>query len=108
MARYRKKNGLFIPSDGPPPSYEEAHWGRAPRDRHHTMVQEPRDNARLIGLGSLMSVVYVTEKGRDTEPVEYDHRFKESEMPLLAYGSHDGYLYILGGGYRIEKHGIIG
>jgi len=70
-------------------------------------VQEPRDNEKLIGLGILLSVVYVTEKGGDRSPVEYEHTFDERNPPLLAYGSDDGKLYIVGGGYKVKPHGIV-
>ena len=90
-----------------PPSYVESHWGKKPTLQASCPVQEPRDNAKLIGLGVLHSVVYVTKKGGDYGDVEYEHKFDESDAPLLAYGDKDGRLYIVGGGYTVEKHGII-
>jgi hypothetical protein len=70
-------------------------------------VQEPSDNEQLTGLGWLYQVVYVTTKAGDTGPTEYIHTFDEKNPPLLAYGSDDGRLYIVGGGYVVRKHGII-
>ena len=90
-----------------PPSYEEAHWGRTPHDVHKARVSEPGDNSKLISLGAIHSIVYVTEKGFDRDPVEYEHKFKASDPPLLAYGDKDGNLYIIGGAYYITSRGIV-
>jgi hypothetical protein len=91
-----------------PPSYTESHWGKGPKDiRKNVPVPDPRDNTKLIGLGVLHSVVYITEKGGDYELVEYEHAFSEDDPPLLAYGDKDGKLYIVAGGYRVTKHGIV-
>jgi hypothetical protein len=89
-----------------PPSYQEAHWGITPQDIHTAKVNEPRDNSKLIGLGSVVSIVYCTEKGGDGEPIEYEHHFSKKEPPLLAYGDRDGKLYFVGGEYEMTKHGI--
>jgi hypothetical protein len=98
--RKRRRNGNV-------PSYEEAHWGLKPTDVRTADVCEPGDNTKLVGLGALVSVVYLTEKGGDGELVEYEHHFKPSDMPLLAYGDTDGNLYVIGGAYYITKHGIV-
>jgi hypothetical protein len=94
-----------------PPSYTEAHWGVPPRDSFNADIQEPGDNDELIALGYLESVSYITQKGSDPplpEGVCYDHDFSKRNLPVLAYGDVDGRLYIVGGGYRITKHGIVG
>ena len=70
-------------------------------------ISDPGDNRKLIGLGPLLSVVYLTVKGGDSEPTEYEHKFREADPPLLAYGGTDGRLYIVGGGYYMTKHGIV-
>jgi hypothetical protein len=106
-SRIRRKNSLLYPRPKAPPSYRDAHWGRPVQEARTLAVSEPGDNEKLIGLGPLLSVVYVTQKGDDDEPVEYEHTFKESNPPLLAYGSDDGKLYIVGGGYYMTKHGIV-
>jgi hypothetical protein len=106
VRRRRKKNGWY---SSRPPSYKEAHWGREPPDGVKRYdVNEPRDNDHLIGLGTVVKIIYLTEKGSDPEVVEYDHDFSKRTPPLLAYGSDDGRLYLLGGTYKMTKHGIVG
>ena len=105
--RKRRKNSLFYPKPASPPSYRESHWGRKATDVRTVSVSEPGDNDRLIGLGAVHSIVYVTQKGGDSAPVEYEHKFSAKDPPLLAYGSDDGALYFVGGGYYVSKHGII-
>lgn len=101
-ARKRKKNGQAAPS------YKESHWGRDVTDVQYARINEPRDNKKLIGLGAVHSIVYITRKGSDGEDVEYEHKFSSREPPLLAYGDKDGRLYIIGGSYRVTRHGIVG
>lgn len=100
-----------------PPSYKESHWGLPPLDSFRGVIQEPRDNdARhggtgLIALGYMLDVSYLTAKGSDPplpQGVIYDHAFSRRNPPILAYGSVDGRLYVVGGTYRITRHGIIG
>jgi hypothetical protein len=99
--RRRKKNPAS-------PSYTSSHWGRSPTDiRHRQEVPDPRDNSKLIGLGPVHSIVYVTMKGQDQEPVEYEHKFSSRDPPLLAYGDADNKLYLVGGGYKVTAHGIV-
>jgi hypothetical protein len=89
-----------------PPSFKESHWGKDATDVRHVRVAEPRDNKKLIGLGVVHSIVYVTQKGTDQEPVEYEHKFSHRDPPLLAYGSDDGKLFFVGGEYYVTSHGI--
>jgi hypothetical protein len=104
--RPRRRNGWF---SSRPPSYREAHWGQdGPDGTRSYEVNEPRDNKELIALGTVLKIIYVTRKGDDEEDVEYDHDFSERSPPLLVYGSDDGRLYILGGGYKVKVHGIVG
>ena len=57
-------------------------------------------------LGDLVDVSYEARRGGKVNT--YLHRFKKSSRPRLAV-SHDGnQLYILGGGYRVTSHGIVG
>ena len=87
-------------------SYRDTHWGIDSEKTTTESVHEPGDNERLIGLGTLLEVVYVTRKGFDGVS-EYEHKFSEKNPPLLAYGSNDRKLYIVGGSYRVTKHGIV-
>lgn len=103
----RKKNSVFYPKPKRPPSYEEAHWGRPVNQSRVMRVHEPGDNKKLIGLGPIVSIVYLTQKGSDPDLTEYEHTFKASNPPLLAYGSDDGELYIVGGAKYMTKHGIV-
>jgi hypothetical protein len=101
MRRRRKK------VVNPAPSYEAAHWGVKPKGTKVLDVPNPRDNTRLVGLGAVVSIVYLTEKGGDGELVEYEHEFSKRTPPLLAYGKEDGRLYLVGGGYKMTIHGIV-
>jgi hypothetical protein len=103
----RKINSLLHPRPKRPPTYIEAHWGRGPKDVHTAAVSEPSDNRKLIALGAVHTIVYVTRKGEDQDFVEYEHKFKPSDPPLLCYGSEDGRLYLVGGVYYMHKHGIV-
>jgi hypothetical protein len=100
--RKRRRNGNV------PPSYTESHWGIKPTVSKDWNVHEPSDNDELIGLGTVVSIVYLTEKGGDGELVEYEHDFSPRNPPLLAYGDRDGKLYIVAGSYKVTKHGIVG
>jgi len=60
----------------------------------------------LVELGRLVSVVYLTEKGGDDGPTEYEHAFNARRLPVLAF--NDGGLFILGGAYRVGVRGIHG
>jgi hypothetical protein len=59
----------------------------------------------LVELGRLVSLVYLTEKGGDDGPTEYEHDFS-SPLPVLAF--HSGGLVICGGRYRVGVRGIHG
>jgi len=60
----------------------------------------------LYVLGELADVSYIAKRGGRVNT--YLHAFKKSARPRLAC-SHDGQsLYILGGGYRVTSHGIVG
>lgn len=103
----RKNPDELLPWEhfGKPPSYEASHWGRAPRSRSTREVTEPGDNEELIALGTLVQVVYRTSKG-DLVNVEFEHEFN-APRPLLTYGSDDGRLYLVGGGYKVTRRGIV-
>lgn len=106
-SRVRRANHVLYPKPRKPPSYAAAHWGLPATDVHRAKVHEPSDNHKLIALGPVHSIVYVTRKGGDQDPVEYIHKFKASDPPLLAYGDKDGKLYFVGGAYYMTEHGIV-
>lgn len=89
------------------PDYVSAHWGqegnRRPERLRAALIGE---GAELVLLGDLVSVVYRTQKGLDTEPTDYEHHFA-TPRPRLAY-TRGGLLVIAGGRYRIEDRGIVG
>lgn len=91
----------------PAPSYKESHWGRLAGGQMSLHVGDPRTNGKLVGYGELIEVVYLTQKGRDKGPTEYQHKFRR-ELPILSYGNRDGRLYVAGGSYKCEARGIVG
>jgi hypothetical protein len=94
-------------ANGAPPGYRAAHWGIAPTGSRVRDVPNPKDNGKLIELGVVHSLVYVTRKGTDREDVEYEHEFSFRDPPTLCYGDRDGKLYLVGGEYKMTVHGII-
>jgi len=85
--------------------YERTHWGQRGKDRV-TLARAPNpQHGALTELGELVSVVYLTKKGDDGEPVEYEHEFERTK-PRLAYNA--GGLVIAGGTYKIREGGIDG
>jgi hypothetical protein len=89
-----------------PPTYKGSHWGLEPTTDAKRDVPEPGDNAKLIGLGELVSVTYRTKKKGDRRDTDYVHKF-EKTRPVLAYGDKDGRLFIAGGDYKVEARGIV-
>lgn len=85
------------------PEYKAFHWGD-PGEWSHKRLFVPSPHAsKIILIGELVDVTYLTRKGRET--AEWNHRF-ERKRPLLAYNT-DG-LLIVGGNYRVETRGIVG
>jgi hypothetical protein len=85
--------------------YRLTHWGKAgPVVVRGLVCPDPRAEP-LIELGRLVSLVYLTEKGGDSGPTEYEHAFK-APLPVLAF--HSGGLVICGGRYRVGVRGIHG
>jgi hypothetical protein len=103
----RKRKSALKRRPNPAPTYRESHWGLDSEKTSVEAVPDPRDNQKLIGLGTLFEVVYITEKKWDGVS-EYEHKFDEKNPPLLAYGDRDGRLYIVGGRYKVTRHGIVG
>jgi hypothetical protein len=85
--------------------YRITHWGEAgPRPYRDLLCPDP--SARpLVERVELVSLVYLTTKGGDGEPTEYEHEFSRAR-PVLAF--HQGGLVICGGGYRVGIRGIHG
>ncbi len=95
-------------SKGPkPPTYRAAHWGNDSKKSSSMNVPDPKRNAKIVGLGELVGVIYLTQKGGDSSPTEYIHKFKK-RAPVLGYGDKDGRLFVAGGDYKVTKHGIEG
>jgi len=86
--------------------YRVTHWGKeGPRAFRDLSCADP--SARpLVELGELVSLVYLTEKGGEGGPAEYEHEFSRSRRPVLGF--HEGGLVICGGGYRVGVRGIHG
>jgi hypothetical protein len=89
------------------PTYKEAHWGKKPKGARTLDAPDPRQGP-LSALGELVEVTYGTIKTGDTSMTNYTHTFTTTEgRPTLAYNRR-GRLLILGGGYTMEKRGIVG
>lgn len=85
--------------------YERTHWGERGRSRISQAQAPNPHHGTATKLGRLVSLVYLTRKGGDAEPTEYEHEF-EGCRPELVY--NDGGLMIAGGSYRIREGGIDG
>lgn len=97
--------------------YVEKHWGKEPAGK---LTDEPLPNVQrgLVKLGELVSVVYVTEKGRDHELVEYEHTFsdhltegaRDGTRPILCFAPDGSGLVIVRGRskYAVKNRGIVG
>jgi hypothetical protein len=89
------------------PTYKEAHWGKKPKGAKTLDAPDPKQGP-LAALGELVEVTYGTIKTGDTSTTNYTHTFTLKEgRPTLAY-NRKGRLLILGGGYTMEKRGIVG
>lgn len=97
--------------------YKELHWGD--EGRGPVALEVPGDARRLVVLGALSRVGYLTSKGG--ERAEFVHVFGDLDedgrhvgpRPILAVGTYDGgrqELVILRGKsqYSVTRHGIEG
>jgi hypothetical protein len=85
--------------------YVKTHWGQAgKRQVAELRTADPRAG-EASELGELHSLVYVTTKGTDSKPVEYEHEFARTKPRLAYIGDR---LLICGGDYRILRGGITG
>lgn len=87
--------------------YKELHWG----DRGASTAIKPGaagdpTDGVLAELGELSRIEYDTRKKGDPELTTYFHDFGNPK-PKLAV-THDGYLVIVGGRYRVKERGIVG
>jgi hypothetical protein len=95
--------------------YKEKHWGQVGRQRVRSMPL-PDVSKGITELGELVSLVYLTAKGRGGELVEYEHEFADSlaaderdgKRPILAFAP--GGLVIVRGPsrYTVTDRGIEG
>ena len=60
----------------------------------------------LVRLGRLKGLIYSSDRGQCGRPRTFVH-FMESP-PVLASNPEGNRLYILGGRYRVTRHGIVG
>ncbi len=97
--------------------YEAKHWGR-PGQGTAEDLPLPNVEKGLVQLGELVSLVYLTEKGRDRELVEYEHEFsdhrdadnRDGTRPLLCFAPDGSGLVIVRGPsrYTVSNRGIEG
>jgi hypothetical protein len=97
--------------------FQAKHWGKASRGRAE---DKPLPNVEqgLVELGELVSLVYLTQKGRDRELVEYEHEFsdhrdtasRDGTRPLLCFvGDGSGLVIVRGPSrYTVTNRGIEG
>ena len=89
--------------------YVAKHWGQ-PADKRRVRQQPlPRVDEGLVELGELVSLVYLTRKGRDGEGVEYEHEFEDT-LPTLTFAPDGSGLVIVRGRskYTVTNRGIEG
>lgn len=86
--------------------YRLTHWGKGgSASQRIATCPDPRRGG-LVELGQLVSLVYLTEKGGDDGPTEYEHAFAARRRPVLAFSTEG--LFICGGAYRVGVKGIHG
>lgn len=82
------------------------HWGKGGPVPYRDLLAPNPLAGGLVELGALVSVVYLTQKGGDDGPTEYEHEFSAKRLPVLAFNETG--LFIVGGGYRVGVRGIHG
>lgn len=100
--------------------YRRTHWGQDGRGEVLDCGASPPPRKQL---GELLSIVYATKKGADSEITFYEHEFGEGgprawKPPFLyehrcdsrcgAKCAASGSLFISGGTYRVTARGIVG
>ncbi len=70
-------------------------------------VRHPRVMPPLVvELGTLVGVIYRSDKGQPGQPLTYIHRMENP--PRLVCNTEGTQLYIVGGSYRVTARGIEG
>ena len=97
--------------------YEAKHWGQPGKGSARDLPL-PNVEQGLVELGELVSLVYLTAKGRDRELVEYEHEFsdrrasdeRDGTRPLLCFAGDGSGLVIVRGPsrYTVTNRGIEG
>lgn len=80
------------------------HWGDEPDELIETRAPRLRCGDVLTELGELAEITYGTSKAG--QAALWEHEFKQP-LPRLAV-TESGELVILGGGYRVNRRGIVG
>jgi hypothetical protein len=93
-------------------SYRATHWGVGGEGWFEGEALDISKGEELVTLGTLVEIVYKTEKGGDGGPTEYEHHFNQRNPPVLAYGSQSGKLVVIspkhGKSYFVSFRGIVG
>lgn len=76
--------------------------GQEPRDGDLVAVEIPDGNICLV-VGEVVGILYQSLGGEN-----FDHRFKESDRPLLVVTSDGTQAFMLKGAYRFTDRGFIG
>lgn len=89
--------------------YAKTHWGAPGKARLVESRCADPGASILVKLGRLTYVEYETTKRGDPPRTFYQHDFARP-YPELTYSTEDdgGGLVIVGGGYTVTKHGIVG
>ena len=82
-------------------AYEAFHQEEVMSRKRATVPKIPRV---VWCLGELVAVVY--KRPSPNEPTAYEHKFKRPR-PLLCSDPKGKRLYIVGGGYRVRRVGIV-
>ena len=85
--------------------YKDFHWGKDV-DKI-TKMEAPEPPRVLVALGYLRSVTYQTQKEGDEGDMFYIHAF-ERPFPILCTDPEGKHLFIVGGGFKVKKEGIVG
>jgi hypothetical protein len=103
------RGGTVKSNPSAPPTYKSSHWGIDSKKDLSLLVPTPHKSHPMVGLGELVSVVYLTQKGGDGGLTEYEHKF-EKRRPVLAYALDKGRtrLFVAGGSYTVTRRGIVG
>jgi hypothetical protein len=82
--------------------YQRFKWGRTAKKSKQINFDF---SDVVVSLGKLAAVEYVTAKGEE-KAAAWRHEFS-APLPTLASNPEGTQLYILGGGYKIKREGIV-